>query len=715
MYMLKNEARRSILFVSLREDTAEYYLAELREIFREEVELYSYSFEQESVDYRALIPKATVILAAGPASYARCRGLFPQEKLLLFSRDILFPYYLDQVFLLPPGTRVLVVSEVQEAALEVIRQMREKNITHLEYIPYWEGCATDTGGVDTAISPGMLRYCPPEVTRRIDIRRRHLSVGIFITLLQRLNLGFEYVERLLAFHSNLLFDTYRRLSDTYIDSLRLRKILESILSNVPDAILFTEDGRIIECNTAAEKLFRRKRALLLNRRLRDLFNEHAPEAPEAREETRRESAVPLGQTPDASFVLTINKANYLCIRTDISTKPHPAKQTILYTLKAVSELENMEQRVRKLLYMPHGNPARYRFSDIIAADSAMLRVLDTAREMAKSPLGASILITGESGTGKELFAQAMHNASRRAGQPFVPVNFGAIPDNLVESELFGYEGGAFTGASKSGKKGLFEVGLHGTIFLDEISNASLWIQARLLRVLEEKELIRLGGTTVVPVDVRVIAATNRDLLEMCRKGAFRLDLYHRLNAFPLRIPPLRERKACIAKMVEHFQAACAVKQRFSEDAANCVYRYDWPGNARELKNMIDFLTLKPGGVIEVEDLPPDVRNAAAGDSAQFGELLAGFAPYCSGELLSALLRLFAGNAGESPRLGRERLLGKLSSQGFSIGEAGFRTLTRRLADAGLIEKGKTKQGTVITGKGRRLLAHMGNRPARQTG
>ncbi|MDR1243136.1 MAG: sigma 54-interacting transcriptional regulator [Deltaproteobacteria bacterium] len=698
--MSKNKAQRSILFVSLREDTAEYYLAELREIFREEVELYSYSFEQESGDSRAVIPETTVILAASPASYARCRGLFPQEKLLLFSRDILFPYYLDQVFLLPPGTRVLVVNELQEAALEVIRQMREKNITHLEYIPYWEGCATDISGVDTAISPGLLRYCPPEVTRRIDIRRRHLSVGIFITLLQRLGLNFEYVERLLLFHSNLLFDTYRRLSDTYVDSLRLRKILESILSNVPDAILFTEDGLIIECNTAAENLFRRKRALLLNRPLRDIFSERAPDA-------REKSAGSTGQTPDASFVLTINKANYLCIRTDISTKPRPAKRTILYTLKAVSELENMEQHVRKLLYMPHGNPARYKFSDIIAADAAMLRVLDTAGEMAKSPLGASILITGESGTGKELFAQAIHNASRRAGQPFVPVNFGAIPDNLVESELFGYEGGAFTGASKTGKKGLFEVALRGTIFLDEISNASLWIQARLLRVLEEKELIRLGGTTVVPVDVRVIAATNRDLLEMCRKGTFRLDLYHRLNAFPLRIPPLRERKACIAKMVEHFQSARAVQQRFSEEAASCVYRYNWPGNARELKNMIDFLTLKPGGIIEVEDLPPDVRSAAADDAAEFGNLLAGFAPYCSVELLSSLLRLFESNAGESPRLGRERLRGKLSDQGFSIGDAGFRTLARRLAGAGLIEKGKTKQGTVITGKGKRLLAHIG--------
>jgi transcriptional regulator with PAS, ATPase and Fis domain len=291
----------------------------------------------------------------------------------------------------------------------------------------------------------------------------------------------------------------------------------------------------------------------------------------------------------------------------------------------------------------------------------------------------------------------------------VPVNFGAIPDNLVESELFGYEGGAFTGARKSGKKGLFEVALHGTIFLDEISNASLWIQARLLRVLEEKELIRLGGTAVIPVDVRVIAATNRDLSEMCRNGSFRADLYHRLNAFPLKIPPLRERKSCIEKMIRHFQSLRALKQDFSKEAMRCIYNYSWPGNARELKNMIDFLTLKPEGVIEAEDLPYDVRNAfAAEDRTVLQDLPAALGPRCSKELFYALLRLFAENSGKSPRLGRERLRGKLLQQGFSLSDAGFRTLAAHMAAAGLIAKGRTKQGTAITDRGEKLLACMPN-------
>ena len=686
---MSNPVKPCILFVSLRKDTSDYYLEELTEIFQNEVTILTHNFEEEGkADYDAQAQTAVVILAAGPASYARCLTIFPPEKIILFRRDILFPYYLDQIFLLPPGTRVLVVNEVQESAQEIIRQLQEKNITHLEYIPYWDGCDTDASGAAAAISPGMFRYCPPEVTNRIDIRRRHLSVDIFIQLLQRLNLGLEYVERLLAFHSNLLFDTYKRLSETHAWSLSLRKTLESILSNVSDAIVLTEDGRIIECNAAAEKLFRRKRAQMLEMNLQ---------------------AIPGMRTPwpeplDQPKLVTLHKADYLCVRTDISASHASDQERVLYTFKAVSELERMEAHVRSAQSPPRSNPAKHRFSDIIAADASMRRIVELAGEMARSPLGASILITGESGTGKELFAQAIHNNSKRAGQPFVAVNFGAIPDNLVESELFGYESGAFTGANKAGKKGLFEIAQHGTIFLDEIGNASLWLQARLLRMLEEKELIRLGGTTVIPVDVRIIAATNTDLAEMCRQGTFRADLYHRLNTFPLKIPPLRERPACIETMIAHFQAAQGLKRAFSEEAKRCIREYTWPGNARELKNMLDFLTLKPGnGPIGIDDLPHDVRNnASSPPDFPF--------PPAPSPLLAALLRLLDHNAGTSPRLGRGRLRGELAAQGFTVSESALRTLTGRLADAGLIAVGRTKQGALLTPRGRKLLASLQGLP-----
>ena len=180
----------------------------------------------------------------------------------------------------------------------------------------------------------------------------------------------------------------------------------------------------------------------------------------------------------------------------------------------------MEEKVRKILYKKDsGYSAKYTFDDILTKSESMQKLVSIASSMAS--FDSAILITGESGTGKELFAQAIHNASPRRKCPFVAVNFGAIPDNLIESELFGYEEGAFTGAKRTGKKGLFELAHNETIFLDEIGNSSTWIQSRLLRVLEERELMRLGDTKVIPVNVRVIVATNKNLKDLIEKQLFR--------------------------------------------------------------------------------------------------------------------------------------------------------------------------------------------------
>jgi transcriptional regulator with PAS, ATPase and Fis domain len=674
------------LFAALRRDTAEYYLTELRELFQDEVDLSAYVFEE--ADGSPPDCSATVILSAGPASHARCVGFFPEDKLLLFERDISFPYYLDQVFLLAPGTRVLVVSEMEVGALEVIDQLLSRGVNHVAYIPYWEGCGKDVGGFDVALSPGMFRFCPPGITEHIDIRRRHLSVGTFIKLLQRLGFELSYLERLMEYHSNLLFQTYRRLSDQHALSLRLQKTLETMFSNMTDAIFFSEDGIIAECNHVAEKLFRGNREYLVGKTLAEVLGSEFTSHDE----------------PGASYVLTIRKAKYLCTRTDIATHRGGAGDTRLYTVKSVSDLENMEAHVRKLLQSREGKSPKHHFSDIIAVSPPMRRIMETAREMARSPLGASILITGESGTGKELFAQAIHNISDRASYPFVVVNFGAIPENLVESELFGYESGAFTGASKTGKQGLFEVARYGTIFLDEIGDASPYIQARLLRVLEERELMRLGGTRIIPVDVRVIAATNRDLQEMCRVGAFRTDLYHRLNTFPLKIPPLRERTECLKAMLAHFQSFYLRQREFSEEALRCIYQYSWPGNARELKNLIDFLTLKPGhDRIEFEDLPYDLKSEYFGRQAKdiALDVIPALQAYVPLKTAAALLSLIS--AHKNRPLGRTRLIEKLAERGMRISDARCRSLLALLAGHALLEKGRTKQGMRLTPRGADVL------------
>ena len=271
------------------------------------------------------------------------------------------------------------------------------------------------------------------------------------------------------------------------------------------------------------------------------------------------------------------------------------------TLHDVTLIQEMEQRIRKEIYQK-GHVAKFTFDDMVAGDSTMLRTLAFARQFAGT--NASVVIKGETGVGKELIAQSIHNASDRAEGAFVAVNCAALPESLLESELFGYVDGAFTGATKKGKPGLFELAHRGTIFLDEISEIPLNLQGRLLRVLQEHEVMRLGHDRVIPVDVRVISATNKDLRSLVAEGSFRNDLYWRLNVLNLAVPPLRERREDILPLIAHSLANSDLcgsgRLEFSPEARRFLRGYDWPGNIRELRNLCDRIAVMCGSA-EVDE------------------------------------------------------------------------------------------------------------------
>lgn len=265
----------------------------------------------------------------------------------------------------------------------------------------------------------------------------------------------------------------------------------------------------------------------------------------------------------------------------------------VFTFQDVSRIQQVEKEVRRELYLK-GHVAKHTFDDIITVDDTMREVIARAQRFASTD--STVLISGETGTGKELFAQSIHNASRRRNGPFVAVNCAALPESLLESELFGYEEGAFTGSRKGGKPGLFELAHGGTIFLDEIGDMSMQIQARLLRVLEQREVMRLGGDKVLPVDVRVIAATHRDLKRAVNDGTFRADLFYRLNILTIALPPLRERTCDIPALAERFiVASCRnlgiPQKRLSSGAITALVSHTWPGNVRELRNVCERLAV----------------------------------------------------------------------------------------------------------------------------
>lgn len=257
------------------------------------------------------------------------------------------------------------------------------------------------------------------------------------------------------------------------------------------------------------------------------------------------------------------------------------------------------QRVYKLVNKYTGMNARYTFEDLIGESDQILRIIEYAKTISDSP--STVLIQADSGTGKELFAQAIHNYSNRSENGFVAVNCGAIPAPLIESELFGYDDGAFTGARKGGRMGKFELANGGTLFLDEIGEMPVDMQVKLLRTIQEGYITRVGGDKVIPVDVRIIAATNRNLLEEVSNGNFRMDLYYRLSVIPVSIPPLRDRKEDIPLLIKYFMNMKSMKlQRGVPEMSNELYHqllaYDWPGNIRELENFIEKFVNLDGNI-----------------------------------------------------------------------------------------------------------------------
>jgi DNA-binding NtrC family response regulator len=294
---------------------------------------------------------------------------------------------------------------------------------------------------------------------------------------------------------------------------------------------------------------------------------------------------------------------------DYITKPFDLDEIRLIIKKALStqDLKNEVKILRSEI------DKGYSFGNIVGKTGIMREIFDTIKQIADSK--TTVLIEGESGTGKEVVAKAIHFNSNRKGKPFIVINCAGIPDTLIESELFGHEKGAFTNAYGR-KLGRFELADSGTLFLDEVSELSLATQAKILRFLQERELVRVGGTETIHVDVRLIAATNRNLEDSVANGAFREDLYYRIKVVPIHLPPLRERKEDIPLLVNHFLNRIMKEKEdkaksISSDALDLLIEYSWPGNIRELENTIERITLlSKNSRVLPEDLPSNIRGNA---------------------------------------------------------------------------------------------------------
>nr|WP_202820124.1 sigma 54-interacting transcriptional regulator [Calderihabitans maritimus] len=371
-----------------------------------------------------------------------------------------------------------------------------------------------------------------------------------------------------------------------LETKKLKGELSAILNSVQEAIEVADNNGVIKYVNPA---FTRVTGIPEANRIGKNIFEVSPHGALAQCLTTQQKVVGHRTKVGGSGVEVISNAAPIVVDGEIEGAV-VVFQPITDILKLMEELQKSNTIIENL-YASIGQitGSKYTFDDLIGVSKSFKATLEMAKKAAKSD--STVLIIGESGTGKELYAHAIHHASNRRNKPFIKVNCAAIPESLLESEFFGHEKGAFTGAVRT-KLGKFELANGGTLFLDEIGDMNLFLQAKLLRVLQDMEFERVGGTQTIKVDVRVVAATNRDLKALVRKGAFREDLYYRLNVVELYIPPLRERKEDIPPLIEHlivkFNRKLGKRVRgISPEAIQLLVNYHWPGNVRELENVIE--------------------------------------------------------------------------------------------------------------------------------
>lgn len=617
----------------------------------------------------------------------------PAHIPILVARRTIDLNNLDRLMDLKPGTRCLFVSNTLEMVEGAIELLRHLGFAHLSFIPYVPGSSTPLPKkeeVDYAVCHGLPELIPAHFDRIIELGHRPLDLTTIFDIARLLDLSPEKANLYTAEFISDFVRLGRKLTNSVRNERQLNEKLESVLDAVHEGIIATDaSGNITVMNAEAEKILKLSTNESIGKRVQDVL-------PEFQVNMVLESHVEAVNqlTPFRNLYLLVSQVPMLLDGHVLG---------LVISFQDVTKVQQLEQEIRKKSTQL-GLMTKYSFDHIIGCSPSTQANKLVAMKLAESDF--TILITGENGTGKEVFAQAIHQHSIRRDGPFVPVNFAGLTESLVESELFGYEEGSFTGARKGGKMGLFELAHNGTIFLDEIGDAPLSIQASLLRVLQERQVMRVGGHRVIPVNVRVIAATNRNLVEMIQRGTFREDLYYRLNVLPLKIPALRDRGDDIMVLINYFLQKKNKVLTFSPDVEELLLKYSWPGNIRELENFIHYaVVIAEGNRVELCHLPEQILLAASSatlpsEPEDLEETIDFLSRHGALHEYKSILQILASCSKRQERIGRQTLNALLP---VPMTDAQIRQRLHYLSRTGCIEVGNKKQGTRLSASGFTLL------------
>ncbi|MCF2626097.1 sigma 54-interacting transcriptional regulator [Fusobacterium perfoetens] len=664
-----------IAVISAGKDVGLFYKKQLEYFFADAVELYTYSIE----DGTAYSPKTEDIFLITTISFDSHNEVLryiPKDKHIVNGTITVRNSTIEKLKKLPSGTKALLVNSTKSMCEESIVLLHQKGINNISFSPYYPGCKEKYEDIPLAITPGEAHFAPAG-KEIIDIGNRVLDTNTILEII-----SFTDCEYLLK--TDRLINYFDEISEnnTGVESLISKMELATQQFNIlfrlssEGIILVDKKNNIIMCNQKANDFLEKGRIDILYKPASSAFQNNIFEQAAKDQITKTVLLLSPSGIKLKLKVIPIVKHGIYLSGIGIINRANP-------------EDEIMTSAVNKIL--KKGHIARYTFDSIITKSKNVIKIKEVAKKMAKS--NSAVLITGESGTGKELFAHSIHNYSSRRDKPFVAINCAALADNLLESELFGYEEGAFTGAKKGGKTGLFEIANNGTLFLDEIEGMSKNLQFKLLRVIQEKEIIKVGGDEMIPIDVRIIAASNENLGELVENKVFRQDLYYRLNTLPITIPPLRERIDDLYLLIEDFKQEMDFNFIFTKASKHLIENYTWPGNIRELRNCIEYLGCLGETIIEPEMFPQNMnslnKNITKPSSYEEKNIFYETA-FVIGELEK-----------KGKSCGRKSISEELKNKNIYISEAKIRKILENMKNDGLISSGEGRTGSKLTSFGRK--------------
>lgn len=670
---------KSIAIVTNRKSSVAAFLRNnLEMIFKGFVKINSYYIDHLESD--SIIEEDIVLFMIKEKALECEKHVLNKENIMVIERTLNGGENY-KIFTLPKDTKVLVVNDTKETTMDTVSLLYNIGINDLQLIPYEQGKIYEE--IKIAITPDEEEYVPKHIETIINVGNRCIDISTFIKIINKLDINNKKISKALIKYSESIINLNDGIKESYKELFVKKEELDIVINLFKEGVLFIDnDYNIIFYNRAFKDMFYLKEDVK-SKNLDSILDK------EVLEVFRKDSI--------KNEVIKIN-GKYISIDKHIA-KSLGENIGFYFNTQEVTYIKQLEQNLSQKL-RNSGMVTKYNFDSIKTNSPKMQECINLAKRLADSDL--TVLITGESGTGKELMAQSIHNASSRAKRPFVAINCAALPENLLESELFGYEAGAFTGALREGKIGLFEQANNGTIFLDEIGDMPLSLQARILRVLQERQVMRIGSQSIIDINVRIVSATNRSLIEMIQEGKFREDLFYRLNVLPINIPSLRDRKEDILLIIN---SLIRKSLRFSEEVKNLLLNYNWPGNIRELQNVASYIELMSDDEVVIANLPYYMLHRKVDFEREFTVI----ERKCSAVAAIEIMRIIEDRNLLNMGVGRKNIEEIIKGRGKVITEAEIRRILSVLNEVSLVTSNVGRKGSELTLKGKDFINWLKNR------